>query len=235
VLAKSGNAVSLVCTPAALVSYCTIVVALAAPPVQAVADGKEVLEAYATTTSSEPVSLLVRVRVGSNPAKVFATKTKGDRLIVTGDLVLSDDGNEAILYARVTCNATEEQFLNEVLVVGRLSSTAKVTESAKSCSRSVAVNRRVNGNDLTDWYRVRGYGYSMEKLKEMPKGALVSVSGTLEQRTNRQGDPYLEIKARNLRVHSKPKSGPDLAAGTTATGYSHADFTGESDMPHDWN
>lgn len=219
-------------------SYCTIVVALAAAPVQTVADGKEVLEAYATTTTGEPVSILLRVRTTASTAKAFATKTQGDRLLASGDLILSENGNEAVLYGRVLCDATEDQYLNEILVVGRLSSAAKVTESAKSCSRSLAVNRYSAGSEHTDWYRLRGYGYTMEKLKDTPKGALVSVAGILEQRTNRQGDPYLEVKCRTLLVHSKSKVGTgssDLAAGTKASGYSHADFTGESDMPHDWN
>lgn len=218
-------------------SYCTIVVALAAAPVQTVADGKEVLEAFAATTTAEPVNILLRIKSGTNPAKVFAAKDKGELIITSGDLVLSPEGDTAILYGRVVCDAQPDQFINEVLVVGRLSSEARVSSTAKSASRSIAVNRFVQGNELTDWFTVRGYGYTMDKIVDAPKGALVSVCGTLEQRTSKKGDPYVEVKCRALRVHSKSKSGGgggDIAAGTKAAGYSHEDFAGEPTMPHDW-
>jgi len=218
------------------VSNCTIVVALAASPVPLLADGKEVLEAYAATTTRDPVNLLLRIRTGTSPAQRFAAKSKGDLLIISGDLILSGDSNDAIVYCRALCDAHPDQFINEALIVGRLTGEARSSESSKSCSRTVAVNRYVNNEELTDWFRVRGYGYSRDKLIEAPKGSLVSVAGSLEQRHNKDGQPYVELKCRQLKVHNRSRSGGggDIAVGTSAAGYSHADFTNDPDMPHNW-
>lgn len=218
-------------------STCTIVVALAASPVAAVADSKEVLEVFAVTTTDEPVNLLLRVRSGTNPAQRFAAKSKGDLLIISGDLILSEDGNQPIIYIRTLCDAQNDQFVNETVIVGRLSSDAKESPSSKSASRSVAVNRYVNQEEITDWFRVRAYGYSKDRLQQADKGSLVSITGVLEQRRNRDGAPYPELKVRQIKVHSKSRSGgssKDIAAGTSAAGYSHSDFTDDLDMPSTW-
>lgn len=216
-------------------STATFIVALAAAPAACTINGREVLEVYVTTPTRDPLQLLVRTAAASNPAKGLIGKQAGDRLIVSGDLTLSPDGDTPELYARVVCDATAEQYLNEVMLVGRVASDAKVTDSAKSCSRSVAVNRYVKDQEITDWFILRGYGYAMERLSQAPKGALVSVSGCLEQRTNRDGKPYCELKVRDFRVHNRPKGTANPAAGTSAQGYAHEDFASATAMPLDWS
>lgn len=217
-------------------STATLVVALAAPPAGIQIGGKEALEAFAATNSRDASKVLLQCHAGSSAAGVFATKQANDLLIVSGDLTLDDSGNIPTLYTRVICAAHPDQYLNEINIVGRIAGDAKTTESAKSCSRSVAVNRYIAGEELTDWFKVRGYGYAMDKLAQAPKGALVSISGILEQRTNREGVPYPEIKARMVKVHGKPRGGAssaDPSAGKAA-GYSAEDFS-SPEMPFDWS
>jgi single-stranded DNA-binding protein len=216
-------------------AYSTIAVALGSAPGPSIANGKEVLECYANTTGTEPVNLLLRVRNGSAAAAAFATKASGSQLIVSGDLILNDTSGSSVLYVSMFCDAFEKQFINETVVVGRLSSEAKPSPTQKSVSRSLAVNRYQNNEEITDWFRLRGFGFVMEKLTKAPKGALVSVHGCLEQRKNKDGNPYLELKCRSLRVHSKPKSQGDPAAGTSASGYDAESFNGSSDMSTDWS
>ena len=219
-------------------STATFVVALAAAPASVVVEGKEFLEVYASTPTKEPVNLLIRTLATGNPAKGLHGKQPSDLLIVSGDLSLpKDQDTPPGLYARVICDATSDQYLNEVTIVGRLAGEARVTESAKSASRSVAVNRYFKDQEETDWFTVRGFGASMERISNAPKGSLVSISGSLEQRTNREGKPYTEIKARTFRVHQRSKSGATAnpAAGTSAQGYAHEDFAGDDAMPFNWN
>jgi single-stranded DNA-binding protein len=235
-LARACKAGSLACAQPLFVSTATLIVALAAHPTGTQAGGKEVLEAFASTVNPDPLSVLLRCPAGSNAAKAFAAKAPGDRLIASGDLILDEAGNLPILYPRVLCDASAEQYLNEVTLVGRIAGEARTTESAKSCSRSLAVNRYVASEELTDWYKVRGFGYAKDKLEAAPKGALVAISGALEQRTNRDGQPYCEIKCRSLRIHGRPKGAThNPAAGTSATGYSHEDFSGPDEMPFNWS
>lgn len=220
-------------------AYCTLAVALAAAPALAIARDKEVWECTANTTAPEPVNLLLRFRNGSKVAQVFATKANGARLIISGDLSLEDDpGNFPVVTGHMLCDAHEDQFVNEVVLIGRLSKESKVTETQKSASRSLAVNRYIGRDEHTDWFRLRGYGYSKDKLINAPKGSLVSAHGCLEQRKNRDGNPYLEVKCRNVRVHNKAKGGlSNPAAGTSAAGYDQEDFEQPSnnDMPFNWN
>lgn len=216
--------------------------ALAAAPVGTQVDGREALEAFASTVGRDPVNVLLRCAVNSAVAKAFATKQPGDILLASGSLTLDDDNNVPQLAAFVLCDATRDQYVNEVTLVGRLSSDPRVSESAKSATRSLAVNRYSGEKELTDWFKLRGYGAAKDRLEKAGKGALVSINGTLEQRTNREGSPYCEIKVRVLRVHGNSKGGgasAGPAAGSRAVGYSHEDFTAtddlNSDIPLNWS
>jgi hypothetical protein len=79
----------------------------------------------------------------------------------------------------------------------------------------------------------------MDKLLSSPKGSLVAITGSIEQRTNRDGEPYAELKGRNIRVYERGKgdgAAPNMAAGTKAVGYEHKDFESSLDsMPGNWN
>lgn len=226
------------CVQTRPVSYATLVVALNAVPQVMAVNGKELLETGAKTAHADPADLTVRVIAGSAVAAAFATKQQNQRLIVSGDLILDADKGP-VLYARVICDAADDQFLNEVMVVGRIAGEPRSAESGKSASRSLAVNRFVNGEEVTDWFKLRGFGYWKERLENAPKGALVSVAGFLDQRTNKEGKPYTELKVRSLRTHAKSKGGgggANPAAGTTAAGYAAEDFSGEgAAMPFDWS
>lgn len=211
--------------------------ALAAQPVSTDIEGRDTIEAFANTIGGDPANVLLRAVSTTTAAKLLAAKQAGDILIVCGDLSLTDEGNTPTLKVRVVCDATKDQYLNEVTIVGRLAGDARAAESAKSASRSLAVNRFTNGKEATDWFTVRGFGFAKDKLEKTVKGTLVSVTGALEQRTNRNGQPYCEIKARTIRLHGKPKSTSqhDLSGGKAA-GYSHEDFLDtDNDMPSNWN
>jgi len=225
-------------------SIATFVLALGAAPTSDTRDGIEVLEACTQTAAQEPVAVVMRIRKGTKLAEAFATKKAGDLLITEGELIL--DGDNAVLFATSICDGQPNQFLNNITIVGRLGGEAKITSSGKSASRSVAVNRYIkkDGQDkpeqLTDWFKVRGYGHSMKRLTDISKGALVEVNGMLEQRTSTKGDNYVELKCRKIKVHSKSKTGGgnNAASGTTAVGYDQAAFEGDdndSAMPSNWN
>lgn len=220
----------------------TVVAVLAAPPAPVMVGDTEYLGAVAATVGPEPLELLLHCRQGSAAATAYASKTAGQHLIASGDLSLDTEGNVPILMARVLCDAAPEQFLNEVCIVGRIAGEAKQTSSGKSAARTLAVNRYTGQQEHTDWFRLRGYGYTMERLIKTPKGALVEVTGALERRTSKSGAAYVEVKARTIRVHGKSKKGTeaggiDPASGTTAAGYDHSEFLGEpnDDMPSDWS
>ena len=105
------------------------------------------------------------------------------------------------------CDATQDQFINDATIVGRLGNDPKASDSGKSVSNSIAVNRWLGkDNKLTDWFKIRGWGYNGEKLQEkFPKGSLVAVNGMIEARRTRQDKLYPELKIRNLTIHASGK------------------------------
>ncbi len=220
-------------------AYVTIAVALAAVPAVSLHNEKEYWECTANSTALEPVNLIIRFSNGYKLAKVFATKQKGDRIIVSGEISLEDKPNTIpVVTGSMFCDAHDNQFVNEVVLVGRLAKEGRLTDSQKSASRSLAVNRYPKGEETTDWYRLRGFGYTKDKLLKAPKGSLVSAHGILEQRRSREGNTYIEVKCRDMKVHSKAKGGGSAApAGSSAMGYDQEDFekASDNDMPFTWD
>jgi single-stranded DNA-binding protein len=143
----------------------------------------------------------------------------------------------------VICDAHSDQYLNEVVVVGRIGGDVRLAESGKSACRSIAVNRYRKDPDSaepieeTDWYPIRGFGLNKDKLERCSKGALVQVAGVFSQMTSAKDEAYCEIRARSIRVH-RAGSGGNPAAGTTAVGYDQESFMGSTDPVgtlNDWN
>jgi len=195
--------------------------------------GGELAVCETLTDDQQKVQLRVAARPGSATANALLGQAVGSLVIVTGDITLDKEGNLPTLNLRSLCKGYEDQFLNEVSVTGRLSGQLK--EAEKSDSSSLAVNRLENGEEATDWFRIRCFGANRERLLEAPKGALVTASGILEMRTTKENKPYVEVKVRVLRFHAKAGA-HNAAEGKEAVGYSNADFDGSDApaMPADW-
>lgn len=220
-------------------AYASFTLRMGAPAAPTVAEGHEILEAAAQTTATDPAPLLIRARSGSSVAKSLAEQNADDLIIANGDLYLDPDTGMAILSALQVCRAYPDQYLNNVVLVGRLSGNFKIAE--KSVSTAIAADRYVNREPVTDWFRVRFYGGNAERIQSAPKGSLVTCPGCLESRTNKDGNPYPEIKGRTFRVIRKGRgsagTAPNPAAGTTAAGYDHSDFEqdDENSFPINWD
>lgn len=224
-------------------SYATAVITLSADPAPLEADGRAYLAATATVRGPEPVNLLVRAYENSAAHKALADKRSGDSVIASGEIALDQpDGDMPILTTAMLCNASEDQYLNEVVIVGRIGGDPKEADSGKSTRRSVAVNRYVRSVvedeppvEITDWYPVRAFGYVKKRLEEADKGALVEINGFFSQMTNAKGNPYCEVKARSFKLHRGSKGAGNVAAGTSAVGYDLETLQGSpDDMPTKW-
>ena len=188
---------------------------------------------------NDPVNLVVRVKAGTAAAGLLATKTAGDLLILSGLLFLEE--SQPVIKPDVICTATDEQYLNEVFVVGNLAKPGRQTEktSLRSLGQSRAVRKGDSWEETTDWFLIRGYasnngGSSIkDRLNDAPKGSLVEVTGTLAQRTSQNNQIFVEVKARKLRVHKRGSGGeaPNPAAGKQVVGYEADAFTSDDDMP----
>jgi single-stranded DNA-binding protein len=223
-------------------SYASLIVALADQPIAGSVDGRELIRARAAVQGSQPVDVALQAIPGSAPGDALLSKQQGNLLIVSGEICLVNDGNTPLITTGVVCDAHGDQYLNEVVVVGHVGGETRVAESGKSASRAIAVNRYRRSPDSeepieeTDWFRIRGFGYNLEKLERVGVGALLQVSGSLSQMTSAKGDPYCEVRARSIRVHRNKGGGGNPAAGTTAAGYDQESYMGSpDDMPAKWD
>ena len=223
-----------------------MVCTVGAAPTTINADGVETLELLAQIPDpNDPVTLKVRAKPGSKQAELLKTKNSNDRLLLYGSVHLEE--SLPVITPQVISNATNEQFINEVTLVGNLSKPGRETD--KTVVRSVAHSRPIRkGNDWeerTDWFLVRGYensngGNSLkDRLIAAPKGSLVEVSGTISQRTSKTKEIYVELKARKLRVHKRGGGGnggaPNPAEGLPVVGYEPEAFTQDDEpMPSGW-
>jgi hypothetical protein len=214
-------------------SFASLLLTVQEPPVTAQADGKELLKATAMTPGSDPMPITLLCPITSGCASNFRGVKTGGLVIVSGDPTLDDEGNGLILAIRSLSTGYEDQFLNEVSVTGRLSGTCK--DAPQSASSSLAVNRFRGEEECTDWFRIRCFGANKPLLIAAPKGALVTASGVLEGRKSGEGTPFVEVKVRTLRFHSRP-GGHNLAEGKSAAGYANSDFDGSDapPMPTSW-
>jgi single-stranded DNA-binding protein len=224
-------------------SYATATVTLTGDLTPGVENGKESFFASAEIPGDPAVRVQLWIPATASALKPLQEAKIGDRLIASGPLSLAEEGNLPRITALVVCPATEDQYISEAVILGRIGSDAKVAESGKSAKRSVAVNRYRRDPateetvEETDWYPVRAFGFNMQKLEKLGKGALVQVAGTLSQMTSSKGEAYPEVKARSITVHKNRKGGqPDPAKGTAATGYDAEAFMGDaSDISLDWD
>lgn len=223
------------------VATAALIVSLESAFAPAVRDGKEVLLADSVIPGEQPVKVRVLAPSGASAAKLLQEKAPGDRVIISGPLRLEEDGALPAVTALVACPATEEQFLNEVLFVGRVGGEPRDAESGKSTKRSIAVNRYRRKPDsdeteeLTDWIGTRAFGYTKTKLAGLKVGSLVEVNGILVQLTNAKNEPFCEVKARSIAVHKSKRGNSNAARGTMAVGYTDTEFEGSpEDINSDW-
>lgn len=216
-------------------AYASVILSLSEPPSEREVDGKTLVVSRGAIPGGQAVDIALNAISGTPSGDALAAKQQGDLLIASGAVSLIDDGNLPLVSASVLCNAHPDQFLNEVCVVGRIGGEPRLAESGKSACRSIAVNRYrrpPEGEEPieeTDWYRIRGFGLNKGKLTRVDKGSLVEVSGIFTSMSDADGKPYVEIRARNIRVH-RSGGGGNPAAGTSATGYDQESFMGSDDL-----
>ena len=86
-------------------------------------------------------------------------------------------------------------------------------DGTRVASFSLAVNRKVKGEEVTDWYRVSAWrGLADVVDRYVKKGSRVMVDGTLSIRQyehNGKQGTSVELDARDLVLYDRPDDGPD--------------------------
>ena len=104
--------------------------------------------------------------------------------------------------------------LNRVILSGRVGSAPEVVnfESGSSLTKfSMAVSKKVKGEDKTNWFQVKSWGKVAENVaKYLEKGQLCLVEGEINNRSyeNKEGQKVwtTEIAARSVAFGPKSKN-----------------------------
>ena len=98
------------------------------------------------------------------------------------------------------------------VISGRLGGDPKIRDVGdnKVCNFSVATNRRVKGEDVTDWHNVAAWNKTAELIcKHMAKGEYHEFSGELTQNkyTDKNGNDRVqtELLVSNFKFGPNPK------------------------------
>ena len=229
-------------------SNAILVASLGSQPSQLVIDGREFLVASANTVGNDSFEVILRApATQEGPANLLKNKKAKDLILICGELSLFSKGDSGwkenheldgkpIIRVSACCDATDQQFFNEVTLVGRFVGEPK--EAEKSCSRSVVVNRYKQKEQISDFFRIRGYKSSTpgrsswgERIAKAPKGTLVEVNGMMTTEKSKDGSTYPVIKVRRMRVHKTGSGGSkaDPAKEKAASGYEHSQFVADDD------
>ena len=219
-----------------------LVACLETDPYPARYGNDDYLEVCTTTPGQDGFGVVLRARAASEgPSNFLKIKKKGDLVCVSGELTLGSKDSQfdgiPIIKVFSISDASESQYINEVTIVGRFVREAK--EANLSCSRSVAVNRYIGKDQITTYFRVRGFGRIKDRIFESPKGTLVEIVGSITGAKNKEGKFYTEIKTKRLQTHQKGSGGgvqADPAKELSAAGYEHSQFQGnqEDSIPSNW-
>ena len=229
-----------------------LVVSLGTDPYQIVVDGREFLEARSTTQGiDDGYEIILRApATQEGPANFLKNKKANQNILVSGELSLygkgddgwkekHDDDGRPVIRVSACCDATDQQFFNEITIVGRY--TGEPKEAEKSCSRSIAVNRfsKKMEKEVGDFFRVRGFkstkpGKSSwgERILNATKGTLVEINGMLTAEKSKDGGMYPVVKVRRIRTHKTGSGGSQAnpAKEKAASGYEHSQFTETDDQ-----
>lgn len=110
--------------------------------------------------------------------------------------------------------------MNRMMIIGNLvrdPGTHTFDDGSQVCNFDVAVNRRVNGNEVAQFVRVHTYGRNAENCqKYLHTGSKVFVDGRPEARaySSREGSPKaaLEIYASSVEFLSSGRASNDAEA-----------------------
>ena len=123
-------------------SNAILVASLESQPSQIVIDGREYLVVTANTVGNDGFEVVLRApATQEGPANLLKNKKAKDLILICGELSLFSKGDSGwkenheldgkpIIRVSACCDATDQQFFNEVTLVGRFVEVGKKTDKA---------------------------------------------------------------------------------------------------------
>lgn len=98
--------------------------------------------------------------------------------------------------------------MNKIILIGRV---GKVEDKGNFVKLSLATNKKVKGEDITQWHSLMVFGKTMDVVKQyVEKGSLIGVEGELTY-TIKENVRYANVLVSNLEILSWKKDADKLS------------------------
>ena len=164
-------------------------------------------------------------------AKLSAFKgwKEGNRALITGNLVFSDDTKQPLdlIVNTIETNVPQDMYCNQV-VLGNAFFGSDEIKDRKNNQVAVKIGTTLDNSDVTTWLFLETYEARKKKLSErIRKGRPICVQGYIrEYRKDDSDSPYRAIVASDFTTRKeRERAGKNPQTNASAAGYTEVDPT----------
>ena len=179
-------------------------------------------------SSEVRLRLLCYDRAGAK-LDAFTNWKEGNRALITGNLVFSDDTTKPLdlIVSTIETNIPQDMYCNQV-VLGNAFFGSDEIRDRKNAQCAVKIGTTLDNSDVTTWLYLETHESRKKKLSErIRKGRPICVQGYIrEYRKDDSDSPYRAIVASDFTTRKDaPKRGANPQTSGSAAGYAEVDPT----------
>ena len=154
---------------------------------------------------------------------------EGNRALITGNLVFSDDTTKPLdlIVSTIETNVPQDMYCNQVVLGNAFFGSDEIKER-KNGVVAVKVGTTLDNSDITTWLFLETHESRKKKLEErIRKGRAICVQGYIrEYRKDDSDSPYRAIVASDFTTRKEQrKTGRNPQTNGSAAGYAEVDPT----------
>jgi len=159
----------------------------------------------------------------------FTDWKEGNRALITGNLVFSDDTSKPLdlIVSTIETNVPQEMYCNQVVLGNAFFGSDEIRER-KNDQVAVKIGTTLDNSDITTWLFLETHESRKKKLEErIRKGRAICIQGYIrEYRKDDSDSPYRAIVASDFTTRKEQrKSGRNPQTNGSAAGYAEVDPT----------
>ena len=180
------------------------------------------------SASEVRVRLLCYDRAGAK-LDAFTNWKEGNRALITGNLVFSDDTSKPydLIVSTIETNIPQDMYCNQVVLGNAFFGDDRIAER-KNSQLAVKIGTTLDNSDVVTWLYLETHDSRKAKLEDrIRKGRPICVQGYLrEYRKDDSDSPYRAIVASDFTTRKDSKrSNRGPQTGGSAAGYGEVDPT----------
>ena len=161
--------------------------------------------------------------------QAFEQWKPGNRALITGNLVFSDDTAQPLdlIITTIETNVPQDMYCNQVVLGNAFFGSDEIKER-KNDQIAVKIGSTLDNSDVTTWLYLETHNSRKKKLTDrIRKGRAICVQGYLrEYRKDDSDSPYRAIVASDFSTRKEqPRANKNPQTGGTAAGYADIDPT----------